>query len=557
MADWSRAARFHRNGGDDSLVRAATLSERVALTLVQQDPNLTAADVLERVKATVQHLRQGLQKEIELSKNVPLEPTEAVVVPLPTPELSNPPPFDLASFPTPDLLEYAIGDPDVAYYFKTGCLPSFHGEPAERRKDLRRQIRDRSKMYHLEGDRLYRLASPKAQPNQPPPPGVVRRPVLTKPEADSVMYHLHNQNGHPNVKQTRKLIADRFYWNGMSKDITDHVVTCPLCQLANQPTTERSDNRTLIPTETDLPWEKVGLDLLGPFPPTKEGYRYVALLEDYHTHYVLGGLLRSNDTDEVAEFLRRELFSHHGSPSVITMDNALSVGAVKSLCQEKGTYIQSLPAYSPWINGLAESAVKHFKRGLRKLQARYGDDWPRYFYDLLFAHRICVRGATLFSAFHMVYGRHPVLPVERLFAQRYQTTLAATDEEVDDVTSRCLEDIVATQRLNALLRATRQAQISRAAAFNQDVRQQKAIEAFKKRQHRGVYRASQLTPGCKVIMRKTRKQHTLDLGWEGPYQLVGFIDDNAQVAVLEDVNQLRWTRHVTLIHEYREPAAGE
>ncbi|GAQ93296.1 hypothetical protein KFL_014240010, partial [Klebsormidium nitens] len=119
--------------------------------------------------------------------------------------------------------------------------------------------------------------------------------------------------------------------------------------------------------------------------------------------------------------------------------------------------------------GLAESAVKHFKRGLRKLQARYGDDWPRYFYDLLFAHRICVRGATLFSAFHMVYGRHQILPVERLFAQRYRTTLAATDEEVDDVTSRCLEVIVATQRLNALLRATHQAQISRAAAFNQDL----------------------------------------------------------------------------------------
>ena len=70
---------------------------------------------------------------------------------------------------------------------------------------------------------------------------------------------------------------------------------------------------------------------------------------------------------------------------------------------------------------MAESAVKHFKRGLRKLQARYGDDWPLYFYDLLFAHRICVRGATLFSAFQMVYGRPPVLPVERLFAQRYQT----------------------------------------------------------------------------------------------------------------------------------------
>lgn len=82
-------------------------------------------------------------------------------------------------------------------YLKTGDLPAFMSAGTNKRKDLRRQIRDRSKMYHLEGDRLYRLSSPKAQPNQPPPPEVIRRPVLTKAEAAAVMYHLHNQNGHP------------------------------------------------------------------------------------------------------------------------------------------------------------------------------------------------------------------------------------------------------------------------------------------------------------------------------------------------------------------------
>ena len=208
------------------------------------------------------------------------------------------------------------------------------------------------------------------------------------------------------------------------------------------------------------------------------------------------------------------------------MDNALSVGEVRTLCEDKGTKIQSLPAFSPWINGLAESAVKHCKRGLRKLRHQYGDDWPRYFHDLLFAHRICVRSSTLFSSFKLVYGREPVLPVERMFAQRYQVQLTSPDEEVDKATERCLEDIVATRRLNAFLRATRQELLSRSAAFNQDARQQHAIQAFRKRQHRGAYRAAQLEPGCKVLMRKTRKGHPLDLGWEGPYQFVGYMDEN-------------------------------
>ena len=53
-------------------------------------------------------------------------------------------------------------------------------------------------------------------------------------------------------------------------------------------------------------------------------------------------------------------------------------------------------------------------------------------------------------------------------------------------------------------------------------------------------------------MRKARKQHPLDLGWEGPYTFVGFLDANGQVAILEDVNGLRWTRHVAFLHDYRE-----
>jgi transposase len=556
MAEWARAARFHRNGGDVSLVHSATLAERVALTLMQQNPDLTAAEALGRVKTTVRRLRQDLQHEIELSRSVPEPEPEESPPREPSPELHNPPPFDLADGIVPDLLDYQIGDPDVLVFLKTGSRPLFYSEPAHRRKELRRQIEKRSRMFHYDGTRLYRLSTPKPKLNQPPPPGVLRKPALTKEEAESVIRHLHDNNGHPSIKQTKKLITDRFFWKDMGRDIHDHVRSCHYCQLANQPTTERTDGRVLKPTETDVPWEKVGLDLLGPFPNAKGGYQYVALLEDYHTHYLLGGLLHGSDTKGVADFLRRELYSHHGSPALIVMDNALAVGEVKELCQERGTRIHPMPSNSPWINGLAESAVKHSKRSLKKLRARYGDDWPDHFYDLLFSHRICVRGSTLLSSFQMVYGRPPVLPIERLFAQRYQTTLASTEEEFDRVMEGCLADVIETRRLNALLRATRTEYHSRAAAFNQDVRQQRAIEAFRKRQHRGVYRAAQLTPGCKVIMRKPRRQGPLDLGWEGPYFFVGFMDEDAQVAILEDANQLRWSRSVTLIHAYREPAAA-
>jgi hypothetical protein len=147
MAEWARAARFHRNGGDVSLVHSATLAERVALTLMQQNPDLTAAEALGRVKTTVRRLRQDLQHEIELSRSVPEPEPEESPPREPSPELHNPPPFDLADGIVPDLLDYQIGDPDMLVFLKTGFRPLFYSEPAHRRKELRRQIEKRSRMF--------------------------------------------------------------------------------------------------------------------------------------------------------------------------------------------------------------------------------------------------------------------------------------------------------------------------------------------------------------------------------------------------------------------------
>ena len=116
----------------------------------------------------MQHLREGLRQTIEAAALLPVEPE-------PEPEVNlmvaptGPPPFDLSGFPTPDLIDYQIDDTDVAYYLKTGELPAFAELNAEQRKEERRKIRDRSNMFHYQGNRLYRLSVPKGQPNESPP----------------------------------------------------------------------------------------------------------------------------------------------------------------------------------------------------------------------------------------------------------------------------------------------------------------------------------------------------------------------------------------------------
>ena len=111
------------------------------------------------------------------------------------------------------------------------------------------------------------------------------------------------------------------------------------------------------------------------------------------------------------------------------------------------------------------------------------------------------------------------------------------------------------RRVNTLLRQAHQANMRATAAANRDISQVRAEAAYQRRQHRGVYRVANLQPGQLVIMKKAKREHKFDTGWEGPYKFAYFFDEAAQVAVLEDQNGQRWTRHIVMLHPYEPRAA--
>ncbi|GAQ93473.1 hypothetical protein KFL_015570020, partial [Klebsormidium nitens] len=147
------------------------------------------------------------------------------------------------------------------------------------------------------------------------------------------------------------------------------------------PRGERTNGRKLTSTEVDLPLEKVGFDLLGPFPPTTEGYEYVYIWYDYFSGWIGAGLGKTKQSAEVAEFLKMDLFAAHACPALIIMDNDAHVGEVKDLCQRMGTQVQVIAPYSPWMNGGAESSVKIFTKNVRKLVIQYGPDCVSHIYE--------------------------------------------------------------------------------------------------------------------------------------------------------------------------------
>jgi hypothetical protein len=417
--EMKRQVRFKSNGGEEPSLAVPSLVERVAIAILHDKPEKDPEEVLREVKRSVLNLRLEYRENVEraLKENLTMREERQEENGGRGELETRLDAFELT--PTPEPQDYLVDDDEVISYLFKGELPTFANLSTKKRKEARRQIRDRAKKFRIDDGRLFFLDKPPKRPNQVP--GVVqRKAVLTKMEKDAVLRSVHNNGGQPSMPNTRKLIRDRFWWAGtMYNQIGDDVRSCHNCQMTNQPTTLRTDGRTLTSTEVDMPLEKVGFDFLGPFPPTKKGYTYLYIWHDHFSGWVGAGSGRTKNSSEAAAFLKMDMFASHLCPRVMVMDNDACVGEVQDLCVAMGTLIMLAAMCSPWQNGGAEASVKYLTRLMRKLVLQYGGDWAEHLYEALIVVRICFRTAKRLSPFEIIYGRQPVLPAERRIAQKY------------------------------------------------------------------------------------------------------------------------------------------
>uniref|UniRef100_A0A8P4KG28 Gypsy retrotransposon integrase-like protein 1 n=1 Tax=Dicentrarchus labrax TaxID=13489 RepID=A0A8P4KG28_DICLA len=132
--------------------------------------------------------------------------------------------------------------------------------------------------------------------------------------------HYNPMAGHMGYEKTLNRIMARFYWPGIRADVSRWCASCSECQLVNQPAIPRAPLRPLPLVE--VPFERIGMDLIRPFHRSARGYRFVLVLVDYATRYPEVPL-RTISAKGVAQALF-QVISRVGIPKEILTDQGTS-----------------------------------------------------------------------------------------------------------------------------------------------------------------------------------------------------------------------------------------
>jgi hypothetical protein len=235
--------------------------------------------------------------------------------------------------------------------------------------------------------------------------------LLPKALRPRVMKALHDAPtyGHPGIKATLTIVRQHAYWKHMNKDIRDYVRHCETCIL------ERAQVRAHGGlTVTDLyfvPWEKCGVDLVGPLPRC-DGDCYIVHLVCWATGFNWIDTTPDKTANKIAAALQKCFLTFGQPKEAIVTDNGKEfvAKAFKVLTEKWGCRQIVTTPYNPKGNSRTERRHRDMNMILRTAVHRYGETWKIGAYIACWCLNVRPRTDSTFSPFQLLLGYQPKVP---------------------------------------------------------------------------------------------------------------------------------------------------
>ncbi|KZS03957.1 Uncharacterized protein APZ42_033194 [Daphnia magna] len=182
------------------------------------------------------------------------------------------------------------------------------------------------------------------------------------------------------IKRTLHQICSRFFWPKMNLNIDRYVQSCVSCQ--GRKGVPDKPPGFLQCIKVDSPFEKIGMDLRGPFPLSLQGNKMIIVAVDYLTKWVELKAISTGKADDVAEFFWSK------------------------------NYTPTTKRHHPQANGAGERMNHTLAAMLSMYVTTDQRDWDETLQCVIFAYNTARQESTGYSPFFLFYGREPKLRID-------------------------------------------------------------------------------------------------------------------------------------------------
>lgn len=168
-------------------------------------------------------------------------------------------------------------------------------------------------------------------------------------------------------------MKDIYYWEEMKVNIIDTLKSCKECMMFNN----KGRNTSFYPLLVGEAFEKIGIDLMGPFSVTKKGNKYIIVAIDYLTKIVEIDATNEKSALNVANFIYEKIICNHGCPESILSDNGRELynAMIQTLCERLKIDKKFSSPYRPQTNGLVERTNRTLIAIIAKYVSKYEMEW--------------------------------------------------------------------------------------------------------------------------------------------------------------------------------------
>jgi len=284
----------------------------------------------------------------------------------------------------------------IKEYLLNGTLPE---NPRGRQKLLRKVPR-----YVIQDGKLYRHGF-----------SIPLLRCVSKEESRTILAEVHGgECGDHSGGQTlaKKILRYGYFWPEVNRDAADYTRKCDKCQRFAK--IQRAPATELTQMVSPWPFAIWGIDLIGPLPVGRSGYKFAIVAVDYFTKWAEAEPLATITSNKMINFVTKNIICRYGVPQKIITDNGTQFESeeFRDFCEQFKIRKSFSAVAHPQANGQVEAVNKIIKSTIKKQLENAKSGWVDKLPFALWAYRTTHKTATGHTPFSLAYGSEAMIPVE-------------------------------------------------------------------------------------------------------------------------------------------------